>query len=380
MFGDGIFTQEGEAWRHSRDLIRPQLTYRQYEDLKIFEPGVESLLEVIQHESESGTVELQELFFRLTLDVTTAFLFGESIESLKAPDSVGENTFAGAFNTAQSWVMRRYRLMDLYWLLNGKQFRDACRDVHRFADQIIDRNLARERTKENQNRYVFLDAMAKSTQDRDALRGQIINLLTAGRDTTACLLSWTFFLLVRHERVLKKLKDEIARHTGTDLTRKDLHGMTYLQNVLKETLRLYPSVPVNTRTATKTVVLPTGGGLDGQSPVLIPKGSAIAYSVYSMHRRPDLYGMDAELFRPERWDEQMPLYNDATNKKWGYLPFNNGPRICIGSRCSESPDRASANSCALLQWILRLPKLRTPCSASYNDFRPSDCLKGRRLS
>lgn len=77
-------------------------------------------------------------------------------------------------------------------------------------------------------------------------------------------------------------------------------------------------------------MLPTGGGPDRTSPVLIPKGAAVAYSVYTMHRRPDLYGMDAELYRPERWDEDMPLNHNETNAKWGYLPFNGGPRICLG--------------------------------------------------
>ena len=96
-------------------------------------------------------------------------------------------------------------------------------------------------------------------------------------------------------------------------------------------LRLYPSVPVNTRTAICTTVLPTGGGPDRTSPILIPKGSAVAFCVYAMHRRPDLYGMDAELFRPERWDEDMPLQKDAVKAKWGYLPFHGGPRMCLGS-------------------------------------------------
>lgn len=95
-------------------------------------------------------------------------------------------------------------------------------------------------------------------------------------------------------------------------------------------LRLYPSVPVNSRTAVRATLLPVGGGPDLQAPVLIPKGSAVAYSVYSMHRRPDLYGMDAELFRPERWSEPLPLFEDPVNAKWGYLPFNGGPRICLG--------------------------------------------------
>jgi cytochrome P450 len=99
-------------------------------------------------------------------------------------------------------------------------------------------------------------------------------------------------------------------------------------------LRLYPPVPVNTRTATRTTVLPTGGGPDGTAPVLISAGSAVAFSVYSMHRRPDLYGMDAELFRPERWDEDMPLQRDPVTAKWGYLPFHGGPRMCLGSKSS----------------------------------------------
>lgn len=155
---------------------------------------------------------------------------------------------------------------------------------------------------------------------------------------------------------------------GEQITRNSLRAMSYLQNVLKESkddtslpfqnlltrvfiaLRLYPSVPVNTRTALRTTILPTGGGPDRKSPVLIPKGSAVAYSVYSMHRRPDLYGMDAELFRPERWDENMPMNNDSTNAKWGYLPFHGGPRICLGSMASNPQVRRRLTFIA--QWTL----------------------------
>jgi cytochrome P450 len=189
MFGDGIFTQEGAAWKRSRDMIRPQLIHKQYEDLEVFREPTNNLIEIVQE--SGGVVDLQELFFRMTLDVTSAFLFGESVQSLKAPESAGELTFADAFNTAQSYIIQRYRLLDLYWLIGGKKFRKACNDCHRFADQIIDRNLSRDRTAEHQGKYVFLDAIAESSPDRTALRGQIINILAAGRDTTACLLSWT---------------------------------------------------------------------------------------------------------------------------------------------------------------------------------------------
>ncbi|KAH4054852.1 hypothetical protein HBH70_047010 [Parastagonospora nodorum] len=304
---------------------------KKYESLDIFREAVEDLIECIQ--KECGTLDLQPLFFRLTLDTTTAFLFGESVRSLVTPEAAGEGTFATAFNTAQRWVTNRYRLLDFYWLVDGPEFRQACRDVHYFADQIIDRSLSpAQGDNEVTGRHVFLDSIAKGTQDRAALRGQIINLLTAGRDTTACLLSWAFFLLVRHPKVMEKLRAEIASmcEQHAELSRDVLKRMPYLQNVLKETSRLYPSIPVNTRTAVHTTVLPTGGGPDRKSPVLVPNGSAIAFSVYSMHRRPDLFGMDAEIFRPERWDEIMPLHKDPTKAKWGYLPFHGGPRICLG--------------------------------------------------
>ena len=279
---------------------------------------------------QSGVVDLQPLFFRLTLDVATKFLFGESVHSLKAPKFSNEQRFGETFNTAQAVVAKRFRLGDLYWMIGGSEFRKACSDVHDFADQLIDRNILRGYGKTN----VFLDEVADGTADRIALRGQIINLLVAGRDTTACLLTWTFFLLVRHPKVLEKLKEEIKEKCSdpASLTRTGLREMGYLQNVLKETLRLYPSAPVNERKANKTTFLPTGGGPYRTAPVLIPKGTTVAYSVYAMHRRPDLYGMDAELFRPERWDEDMPMFHDKTNAAWGYLPFNGGPRICLGRK------------------------------------------------
>jgi len=189
MFGDGIFTQEGAPWKHSRELLRPQFVHKQYEDLEVFREPVQDLIDILS--TTDGVVDLQPLFFRLTLDVTTAFLFGESVQSLKAPDSTGEQTFAEAFNTAQSYVAKRFRLLDLYWLIGGQKFRNACVAVRRFADQIIDRSLSRDAEgQEKGNKYVFLTTLAKNTPDRDALRGQIINILAAGRATTACLLSW----------------------------------------------------------------------------------------------------------------------------------------------------------------------------------------------
>jgi cytochrome P450 len=99
MFGDGIFNQDGDAWKQSRELLRPQFHFKQYSDSDMFRDATNNLLNAIPR--EGGLVDLQPLFFRLTLDVTTEFLFGKSIECLEVPESTGEQTFAEAFNIAQ---------------------------------------------------------------------------------------------------------------------------------------------------------------------------------------------------------------------------------------------------------------------------------------
>lgn len=198
MFGDGIFTQEGPAWKHSREMLRPQFQHSQYDDMTIFEEAVEDLFTALEGEIEKGggVVDLQPLFFKLTLDTTTAFLFGESVKSLSLlePEEDGEHNFAQAFNTAQIYIQQRFRLGDLYWLSGGKKFQAACTSVNDFADQLIHHGLNREKkevAKEGEKeKYVFLDTVAEKVKTRDELRGQAVNILAAGRDTTAALLSW----------------------------------------------------------------------------------------------------------------------------------------------------------------------------------------------
>ena len=74
-------------------------------------------------------------------------------------------------------------------------------------------------------------------------------------------------------------------------------------------------------------VLPRGGGPDGTSPCLVKKGQVVIWHVYGMHRRTDLFGLDAAEFKPERW-----LGDKGLRPGWEYLPFNGGPRICLGQQ------------------------------------------------
>ena len=100
---------------------------------------------------------------------------------------------------------------------------------------------------------------------------------------------------------------------------------------MNEVLRLYPVVPFNVRLALKDTTLPHGGGADGNQPMAILKDNPVGYSTLVMQRRPDLYPPPSssfppvDQFVPERWEHWIP-------KSWQYIPFNGGPRICIGQQ------------------------------------------------
>jgi len=103
LLGHGIFTTDGAAWQHSRDLLRPNFTRSQVGDLATFEKHISQLIDRIP--KDGSTVDLQELFFRLTIDSATEFLFGESTNSL-APSTSSESParFAEAFNRSQGFT------------------------------------------------------------------------------------------------------------------------------------------------------------------------------------------------------------------------------------------------------------------------------------
>lgn len=182
--------------------------------------------------------------------------------------------------------------------------------------------------------YTFLHELASATRDRKRIRDQIMAILLAGRDTTASTLSWAIYELSRNPTMVKKLRAEISEMVGGEEiapTYDHLKNMPYLKAILNETLRLYPVVPFNVRLALKDTTLPRGGGPDGSEPLPVLKNTPIAYSTLCMQRDPAQYPSASEdfadpaIFSPERWTKWHPKPHD-------YIPFNAGPRICIGQQ------------------------------------------------
>lgn len=334
LLGEGIFNQDGPPWKHSRELLRRQFVRMQYQNLGAFREHVDNMISVLR-KSES-VVDLQPLFFRYTLDTTTALIFGQSVSSLVLEE---RDSFSESFSEAANITAYRGRLGDFYWAYTPKRFSKACKAIKSYIDDYV-KNAKGTPGKAPgfgeeyaSDRYAFINDLYDELQDPILVRDQLVNVLLAGRDTTACLMSWTFRLLVRYPAVLMKLRKEVEHVLGDEqsVSRTHVRNMRYLDCVLKETLRIYPPVPANLRFATKTTLFPRGGGPHGQAPVLIRQGTGITYSPYLMHRRTDLYGEDANLFRPERWEDSK-----LAGIGWGFLPFNDGPRVCLGSKCSRT--------------------------------------------
>lgn len=185
-----------------------------------------------------------------------------------------------------------------------------------------------EKLSKSDKDFTFLHSIAQCTRDPKVIRDQLMAVLIAGRDTTAATLSWLIYELANYPAVYAKLRNEILTTVGTARapTYEDLKNMTYLTHTLNETLRLYPAVPYNVRAALEDTSLP---GQPGQPDIVVRNDDIVVYSPLSMQRRPDLYPPTSEkfadplIFSPDRWDHWTP-------KAWNFVPFNGGPRICVG--------------------------------------------------
>ena len=334
--GKGIMNTDGAFWEHSRALIRPTFARTQIADLHlaVFETHISRLLDLIP--KDGSIVDLQPLFARLGLDSSTEFLFGESVKSLD-PEAINldAQAFLAAYNYGQTGAGKRMQMPQWNFLTRDKQFWESCKLAHSFVDGYVSKALQRSDSSSapmsgGETRYVLAYELSKETRDRDDIRNQLLNVFLPAHDATAVVLTNVFFHLARHPDIYVHLRQELFDHNlltayPRDLTLDRLKGLRYLQCVVDETLRLNPTIGIISRAALKDTILPTGGGFSGDHPILVNKGDILSVSLYALHRRRDIYGEDADVFRPERWKSLRPGH-------YQYMPFGRGPRICPGQQ------------------------------------------------
>ena len=231
FLGDAIFTSDGAAWSEIRRLIRPNLSREHLVGLLgLIETHMQRTVMTALREARGAPVDMQPLFLSLTMGVSSQFLFGHSM----ANSDPGAD-FTRAFELGQEGMAVRARLGPLRDLLVRKDFWTACRTARTYVSRYVQesRQLSRTKsTRDSKQRYTFLEALADKVSSEDALSDHVLSLLVAGRDTTASLLSITFFLLARHPRVWSQLLSEVDLLDGQAPNYETIKQMTYLSYVL----------------------------------------------------------------------------------------------------------------------------------------------------
>ena len=179
----------------------------------------------------------------------------------------------------------------------------------------------------SEGRFIFLEELVKSTKDPIKLENEIIGVFAAARGTTASFLAWTIYFLARNPQVFDKLRAAVVSQFGLrseGITLKGLEASEYLGMVTKESLRMAAVTPTISRTSLVDTTLPRGGGKDGMDPVFVAKGTEIQIILFLMFRRADIWGSDAEEFRPDRW-QGRPFGLE-------FSPFSAGRRRCMGRK------------------------------------------------
>ncbi|KAF7969163.1 hypothetical protein HWV62_28216 [Athelia sp. TMB] len=355
VLGSGVFNADNEMWKFHRTMTRPFFHKDRTSDFDIFERHASSTIYRMKQRFNKGyALDFQDLVSRFALDSACDFLFGNNVRSifdaLPSPHNIprgraGRKTSAQAFfeslGRAQMVVSERFKLGWL-WPLT-EVFEDKTARSMRVVGKVLDpivrdaideykAKLARAPSTKKMNRdETLLDHLLGVTTDPKVLKDEILNIMIAGRDTTAATLTFLFYLLAENPAMLERLREEIMTVVGPSArpTPEAIKKMPFLRASINETLRLFPPVPFNARQAIHETTWPSPD--PAEKPIYIPAGATTMYSVFMMHRRTDVWGPDALKFDPDRFlDARQQAY--LGRNPFIFLPFNAGPRICLGQQ------------------------------------------------
>lgn len=198
------------------------------------------------------------------------------------------------------------------WIFWRRMPRPGYKKHLRVLDEYLF-GIIEERRKRQEDRPDLLQHLIEAGLDNDTIRDQMLTMLIAGHDTSTALLAWTFALLGQHPAVQARLVDEIASSDKSPL----------LDQVIKESLRLYPPIHIGNRRVAAELQFDEGS---------IPAGQRMFYSIYLTHRDPSIWE-NAESFCPERFA------HGRKTPPFSYVPFGGGPRACIGAAFGQAEAR-----------------------------------------
>ncbi|KAF7305559.1 Cytochrome P450 [Mycena chlorophos] len=342
VLGNGIFNSDGEQWKYHRNMSRPFFARDRVRDFDTLDAHAAVVLSILKSHSQSGTaVDFQDLIGRFTMDSASELLFGKSVDSLKGgggvdADGRAENSFLKGYTSALAAVGMRDSRRWLWplWELRQDGTKEGMEAVRSFLSPIIAVAVERKRARaeaEKTEAQNLLDELVNSTEDREVLMDEMVNILLAGRDTTMHTLTMVIYFLSIYPSISQRLRTEILDQVGSTRrpTYEDIRDMKYLRAVINETLRLYPPVPANLRQSINATTLPSPDPND--KPIYVPAQTTVLYSPLLMQRRKDLWGPDADEFDPDRFlDTRLKEY--LLTNSFQFLPFNAGPRICLGQQ------------------------------------------------
>ncbi|KAL8869256.1 MAG: hypothetical protein Q9198_007936, partial [Flavoplaca austrocitrina] len=345
LIGWNVLTYEGEAWKHSRSMIRPAFNMSPISNMNLFEQHARQLFRQIESHGWdyektgwSSRMDLQMFYTCYTLDVATEFVFGYSahsqnpdaraeypeIEGKAMPDfdSLGQN-----LEDTADWLTTIAPLGRWHMIIPNRAFKRNLKNIRTCTRWLVDG--AMQGDKSFDRPHSVMDEMRRQTSNATVLENQACGVLFAARATTTSLLAWTTFYLSRQPATYQKLRAAIQDQVGLDADSaipdmSKLRSCDYLQHCISEGLRLGSPISFVSRTALQDTVLPRGGGADGTAPIFVFKGTPGILNLFAMHHRTDLYGDDVEDFRPERWEKR--------ERDWAMSPFGGGSRICIGQQ------------------------------------------------
>uniref|UniRef100_A0A0D3FC39 Cytochrome P450 n=1 Tax=Oryza barthii TaxID=65489 RepID=A0A0D3FC39_9ORYZ len=335
VMGTGLIPADGEIWRVRRRAIVPAM-HQKYVTamISLFGEASDRLCQKLDKAASDGEdVEMESLFSRLTLDVIGKAVFNYDFDSLSYDNGIVEAVYV----TLREAEMRSTSPIPTWEIPiwkdispRQKKVNEALALINKTLDELIDicKRLVEEEDLQFHEEYMneqdpsilhFLLASGDDVSSKQ-LRDDLMTMLIAGHETSAAVLTWTFYLLSKYPNVMAKLQDEADTVLGDRLpTIEDVKKLKYTTRVINESLRLYPQPPVLIR---RSIEEDTLGGYP------IGRGEDIFISVWNLHRCPKHWD-DADVFNPERWPLDGPNPNE-TNQNFSYLPFGGGPRKCVG--------------------------------------------------